>query len=266
MSLIRDRLAFLLRDRLGIPGLLAIGALVFAMVGGAYAAGGLTAQQEKQVKKIAKKYAGKPGKPGAPGAPGPAGPIGPAGLAGPKGDPGANGTNGTNGTSATVASFSGSKGTCTKGQGGLEVKSASPTGFVCNGEPWTAGGTLPPGETETGAWAAAGTEADGEFPGVWTHISFTIPLSTPLAASNVHFTGEAGFGTTCTGTELNPTAPEGHLCVYGALVSLAPGAFGAILKPGGAPAPGASVAGAALNFKVVGASGLGSGTWAVTAG
>ena len=69
-----------MHDKLGTAGLVvAIVALVFAMVGGAYAAGGLTKQQEKQVTKIAKKYAGKPG------AQGPQGPQGPAGLVGAKG-------------------------------------------------------------------------------------------------------------------------------------------------------------------------------------
>lgn len=57
----------------------AILALVLAMVGGAWAAGGLTANQKKEVTKIAKKFAGA------------AGPEGKQGL------PGANGANGTNG-------------------------------------------------------------------------------------------------------------------------------------------------------------------------
>jgi hypothetical protein len=264
MRLIKDRVAFLLRDRMGIPGLLAICALVFAMVGGAYAAkgGGLTSKQKKEVTKIAKKYAGKPGPQG------PAGPTGPAGKDGANGKDGTSGTsgtNGTNGTSATVASFVGSKGTCTKGQGGLEVKSASAPAFVCNGEPWTAGGTLPSGETQTGAWAAAGTSADGELPGAWASIPFTIPLSAPLGASEVHFQADPDFATTCTGTLQNPTAPDGHLCVYAALQGLAPGFLGAIIKPGSPPESGATVAGASLNFKVLGASGFGTGTWAVTA-
>jgi hypothetical protein len=61
-------------------------ALVLALVGGAWAAsGGLSAQQKKEVKKIAHAFAGKPGAPGAngkdgaPGAPGSQGPPGPPG-------------------------------------------------------------------------------------------------------------------------------------------------------------------------------------------
>ena len=67
-----------MHNKLGTAGLLvAIVALVFAMVGGAYAAkGALTGKQKKEVTKIAKKYAGKPGAQG---------PQGPAGLVGPKG-------------------------------------------------------------------------------------------------------------------------------------------------------------------------------------
>ena len=67
-----------MHNKLGTAGLLvAIVALVFAMVGGAYAAkGALTGKQKKEVEKIAKKYAGKPGAQG---------PQGAAGLVGPKG-------------------------------------------------------------------------------------------------------------------------------------------------------------------------------------
>lgn len=51
---------------------------------------------------------------------------------------------------------------------------------VCNGEegptgdPWTAGGTLPNGETETGVWAFNITAGAGE---VYAPISFPIPLA-----------------------------------------------------------------------------------------
>ena len=81
------------REPFGKAGLtVAIVALVFAMIGGAYAAGTLTGKQKKEVEKIAKKFAGKngsaglqgssgkDGSPGAAGQPGPPGPsTGPAG-------------------------------------------------------------------------------------------------------------------------------------------------------------------------------------------
>ena len=49
-----------IREPFGKAGLtVAILALVLAMVGGAYASGALTGKQKKEVKKIAKKYAGE---------------------------------------------------------------------------------------------------------------------------------------------------------------------------------------------------------------
>ena len=66
-----------IHDKLGTAGLVvAVIALVFAMVGGAFAAAGLTTKQKKQVKTIAKKYAGKQGS---------AGPQGPQGVTGANG-------------------------------------------------------------------------------------------------------------------------------------------------------------------------------------
>ncbi len=65
----------------------AIVALVFAMVGGAYAAGALTGKQKKEVKKIAKKYAGEAGPAGQQGKEGKQGPTGPEGPQGPSTGP-----------------------------------------------------------------------------------------------------------------------------------------------------------------------------------
>ncbi len=82
-----------IHSKLGTAGLVvAIVALVVALTGAAYAAGGLTKQQEKQVTKIAKKYAGKQG------ATGPAGPQGPAGGKGDAGAPGSPGAPGAPGS------------------------------------------------------------------------------------------------------------------------------------------------------------------------
>jgi hypothetical protein len=152
----------LLRNRFGIPGVIATIALVFAMLGGAYAASkGLTAKEKKEVKAIAKKFQG----------------TGPAGPAGAKGDTGAPGKDGTGATGTT---FSGSKTippvTCT--EGGIEVKSGSPAVLVCNGKegsPWTAGGTLPQGATLTGGFTAP----DGGEVTRFVPISFGIRLANP---------------------------------------------------------------------------------------
>jgi hypothetical protein len=275
MSVIKDRAAFLLRDRLGIPGLLAIVALVFAMVGGAWAAkgGGLTAKQKKQVTKIAKKYAGKPGAPGA------AGPTGAPGANGKDGAPGANGKDGAPGTNgksvvtgtATPAECPGSN---PSGGATVEVQGEPATEKkICNGKegsPWTVDGILPEGESVKGAWAGFASLGSKQ---IWTPISFTIPLSEPLEGSEVHFFEEADFATTCTGSTENPTAPAGHLCVYGAANAIEAGAFGAIHKPSslsGLPTPGADKSGAVMHLvlkeDVPGIEqGFAGGTWAVTA-
>jgi hypothetical protein len=162
-------------SKLGTAGLVvAVVALVAALTGAAFAAGGLTKQQEKQVKKIAKKYAGKPG---------PAGPAGPQGPAGPAGAPGAKGNTGA-------------------------VGPVGPQGP--EGSPWTDGGVLPSGETETGTWAL-GSETDET--GRFLAISFNIPLAEEPEA--VHFL-KPGEGETpdCPGTAEDPEAAPGHLCIY----------------------------------------------------
>jgi hypothetical protein len=104
-----------IHDKLGTAGLVvAVVALVVALAGTAIAAGGLTKKQEKQVVKIAKKYAGKPG------AKGDTGPTGPQGS---KGDPGPQGEKGG------------------KGDPGKE------------GPPGPTETALPPGKTMTGVWS-----------------------------------------------------------------------------------------------------------------
>ncbi|MGN6203263.1 MAG: hypothetical protein ACTHNY_12795 [Solirubrobacterales bacterium] len=129
-----------LHGKLGTAGLIvAIVALVAALTGAAFAAGGLTKRQEKQVVKIAKKYAGKRGPAGKPG---PAGPQGPAGAPGAKGDTGAKGDKGDTGDRGP------------------------------EGSPWVAGGVLPSTETETGAWSL-GVSKEGLLIDT---ISFNIPL------------------------------------------------------------------------------------------
>ena len=213
-----------LRNRFGIPGVISVIALVFAMLGGAYAASDNGGSGKPKASASAKKGprgprgpkgpAGPPGPAGTAGAQGPAGAKGDKGDTGSAGTNGSNGTNGTNGTSATVASFAGSKGTCTEGQGGLEVKSASPTAFVCNGKNGTTGftETLPSGKTETGAWLM---QDEGEVS--MTSISFPIPLPAPMSASeNVRFmnVGEGAKAGCTGGTAAAPKADPGFLCVY----------------------------------------------------
>ena len=97
-----------LKEPFGKAGLtVAVVALVFAMLGGAYAAsGGLNGKQKKEVKKIAKQFAGKNGADGAPGA---------NGTNGTNGTGGANGANGTNGNSVLNGTGTPSAGTGNNG-------------------------------------------------------------------------------------------------------------------------------------------------------
>ncbi len=257
-----------LRNRFGIPGAISVIALVFAMLGGAYAA-----NNDNGGGKATASAKGKPGPRGPrgkTGPAGPAGPVGPAGANGAKGDTGGagsngkdgtNGTNGTNGTSATTATFAGTKGSCT--EGGVEVKSASPAALVCNGkkgqqgEPGPLLETLPKGETLIGVWAA--TVGALEFAAA--PISFPFPLSnsTPVTGG-FHYIAEGKegevFAEECPGSATEPEAKEGNTCVYTLNVagSLGPTASGIASGTGGVTA-----------FFSGGVPGsVGFGSWAVT--
>lgn len=121
-----------MHNKLGTAGLVvAIVALVFAMVGGAYAAQqALNGKQKKEVEKIAKKYAGKQGPQGPQG---PAGPAGPMGVQGAKGDPGVDGQQGLTGSTGKTGA------TGVSGATGL----VGPTGAT--GLPGSLGATGPTG-------------------------------------------------------------------------------------------------------------------------
>ncbi len=304
-----------IREPFGKAGLtVAIVALVFAMVGGAFAAAGLNGKQKKEVTKIAKKYAGKPGSAGPQGAAGPAGPQGPAGAPGPKGDTGAKGDTGTAGANGkSVETGTATAGECPTGGATVQVASEPATKKkICNGaagapgpegDPWTAGGTLPSGETETGAWTL-GTVSEGAAPSgtgvIRVPISFTLPLPSELDGTGckiesgsvvgpceVHFINAAGKelilnmgtfstdevdSTECLGSAAAPSAEPGNLCIYTAELSGAqPSNLGfawgdlAILKAATPGATGASTAGAFLGLDITANNAQGAGTWAVTA-
>jgi hypothetical protein len=206
-----------LREPFGKAGLtVAVIALAFAMVGGAYAAGALTGKQKKEVEKIAKQFAGKNGKPGA------TGPAGPAGAGGAKGDTGAKGengtpgtagtngspgTNGTNGESVTIAAASNAE--CSAG--GTKFSNKTGSGKACNGiSGFTS--TLPSEKTETGTWSFQSVGGAEQY----MAISFPIPLAAADAAAvSVEALGAANPGTTnCPGSSANPKAEPGFLCVY----------------------------------------------------
>jgi hypothetical protein len=272
-----------LRNRFGIPGVISVIALVFAMLGGAYAAsnsgdGGATASA-----KAKKGPRGPRGKTGPAGPAGPAGPQGPAGANGAKGDkgdagspgaqgdagaPGANGAPGApgeDGKGVIAFAFEGNDepdGDPCDGAGGteIEVEGEEPN-YACNGNPAEFPKSLLPGVTETGAWAASGNEG-GET--AYTSISFPIRLQEELEIPDVHFVTEAEWDAetnpNCPGRLGNPTAAPGHLCIYESLLSGTPAPQILTLNTG---AIGASPSGALLRFAPTGAW-FATGFWAVT--
>jgi hypothetical protein len=211
--------------------------LVFAMSGAAYAAGKYLITSTKQISpnvlKSLKGSSGLKGSAGPAGTAGPVGPTGPAGTTGPAGPTGPTGptgpvgnegTNGTDGVSVTSKKLDQGNTNCEEG-GSEFVASENKKTYACNGSPWTAGGTLPSGKTETGVWAASGMPYN-----VLEHlvetlvapISFTIPLSEASKAIVVG-AGEMGKGGGCpTTSEVGkPEAEPGYLCVFVKSVSSA---------------------------------------------
>jgi hypothetical protein len=200
-----------IREPFGTAGLIvAIVALVAALAGGAYAASGGSGHGQATASAKAKAKAGPRGKTGKTG---PAGPQGAPGANGTNGKDGANGTNGTNGSagiSAKAIAFAGDQHGCE--EGGLEVTSASPTAFLCNGKAGAAGPlveSLPKGTLVTGAWSVL-LSAEGNG---LTSISYPFPLaSAPTEHREVLSEGE--FETECPGSVGNPDAAEGMFCFY----------------------------------------------------
>jgi hypothetical protein len=282
-----------LRNRFGIPGVISVMALIFAMFGGAYAAsnssGGGKATASAKAKKGPR---GPKGAPGAPGQAGPAGPAGPQGPAGAKGDTGAAGSNGSPGTPGTpgaagqsVTSEPEPPGPINCANGGVKFTIGTTKTYACNGPPGVpgaqgadgddspfaeSGGTLPTGTTLTGVWALANGAEDS------TDISFGIPLAAPLAGSAVHGVPAGGpvpaacdDGVAPPPSVGNPEADSGHLCVF---VGNPYGGFGpgplqppSIVPPDGNLETGAS--GATRSGSLLlggGPAGPGGGSWAVT--
>jgi hypothetical protein len=270
LSPLRNRAGRRLREPFGKAGLtVAVIALVFAMLGGAYAAVGLNSKQKKEVKAIAKSFQDK----------GPAGPQGPAGAKGDIGAAGSNGSNGTNGTGATTESFGGAQHGCT--EGGIVVKSASPDAVVCNGEAGEDGQTgftetLPSGKTETGVFAEAfpavhGEDSNGDtFTAEVTGnqripVSFTIPLSAPPSESTVvteeqqtneEVPAQCDSDDDGVGSFKEPQADPGNFCAF--VQTKGNIALGPI-------ATSTSEFGSVLITATTGSAGFVQGTWAVTA-
>ena len=239
----------LLKNRFGVPGLIAVIALVFASIGGAYATSDNSGDATASAKKAKK---GPRGPRGPRGPAGPAGPQGPAGAAGPAGPAGLKGADGADG----AAGPAGPKGlTGAQGPAG-PAGPAGPTGS--EGSPWTAGGTLPSGETLTGVWR---TPHGAEVGSVIVPISFPLPLQTALAnegeGNDYDFLAE-GEGETenCPGTATDPQAAAGHACIY------------TLIGQGASPLDyvlGAVKSGALMLYSIDEEGGTLLGSWAVTA-
>jgi hypothetical protein len=179
---------------------IAVVALVFAMSGGAFAAGRLLITSTKQISpkvlKSLKGAAGAKGATGAAGATGATGATGPAGAAG-----------------AGTAGAAGKEGPA--GKEGAPGKEGKPG---AEGQPWVPDNTLPSGAEETGVWGMTKLTANPGLGGLKIPISFTIPLATPLDGTHVHLIEEGETGPAhegCGGgTGEEPTAEAGNLCIY----------------------------------------------------
>ena len=225
-----------LRTRFGIPGVISVIALVFAMLGGAYAANNSSGGGKATASAKAKK--GPRGPKGATGPAGPAGPAGPQGPAGANGKDGSNGssgkdgTNGAPGKSVLTASFEGTNepvGEPCEERGGssIEVEGSGLKRYACNGASGQDGQdgqtgftkTLPPGSTETGAWFAPMPKLHRELQ--MASISFSIPLAAGIDGAHTLLENEADFATHCHGSFESPSADPGYFCAYGAIFNAA---------------------------------------------
>jgi len=141
-----------IRDPFGTAAILvAVVALIAALGGSALASGGLSSKIKGEIKKYAKLYSKQFAKPG------------PQGPQGPKGDPGAKGEKGDTGPRGL------------QGEPGAEGPA---------GSPWTAGGTLPAGQTETGSFGKIGSGV------AFVPFSIDIPLPGPITEPNIEFNDE----------------------------------------------------------------------------
>lgn len=225
---------FTLRNRFGIPGVISVIALVFAMIGGAYAANherGATASAKAKAK------------------PGPRGPRGKQGPAGPQGPPGQKGDTGPAGP---------------EGKAGAPGKDGQ-TGFAQE---------LPTGETVSGTWGTSGgpSAPNGDLSMVSISFPFLVnPAPTVIAILESGTAGvkispagalapatEEEITDNCPGSAAAPAAEAGFLCAYtgtetGGSIDLT-GSFEA-----------AHPFGVVLPFRIFNPAGFVKGAWAVTA-
>lgn len=177
-----------IRKRLTYTNVALTLALVFAMSGGAYAAGRYVITSTKQISpKVLRALKGANGKNGAIGPAGAPGAAGPQGQAGAKGETGPAGPQGVEGK---------------EGKEGPEGK---------QGSPWTAGGTLPAGKTLEGQWNVGGyaAVADERFE---ASVSYGLPLAKAPITHYIRPSAPVPAG--CLGSAEEPGAEPGNLCVF----------------------------------------------------
>lgn len=177
-----------MQKRFGSAGLvIAVLALVAALCGAAFAAGGLTKPEEKRVKQLVKKYS----------KPGPQGPAGTQGSQGPKGDQGAKGDPGSPGS---------------PGQPGKDGEPGE-AGFCSLGN---AECKLPPGASLTGSWAAGGPGSSEPAVECENTCQVITAISYPLRVVGVSEEVQYVEGETekCPGTVNSPDAQPGYVCIY----------------------------------------------------
>jgi hypothetical protein len=266
----------LLRNRFGIPGLISVVALVFAMFGGAYAATngnplasaskkqrnfkkkqqGLNGKQKSEVKNIAKQF------------PGPAGPQGPAGAKGNDGGKGSDGATGPTGVAGQGVGIGATGPSECSGRGGVKVTAGATSQAACNGAQGTQGIQGNPG-TAGSPWVVGKAPKGVLLKGTWTlpqpytaaaageEISVAVSTGVPVGQIFAVPAGPEPFSG-CTGTVENPESEiEGFLCVYReGDTNLEESLFSSkFLTSGG---------GALLRFKSIAAGPVtGYGTWAL---
>ncbi len=202
------------------------------------------------------------------------GPRGPAGAKGENGAPGAPGAPGKEGATGKEGA-AGKEGTAGKeGAAGKEGTAGK------EGEPWTDGGTLPAGKTETGSWSIGFTTKEQEEKKVIVSLSFPIPLAGKesvtdepvIGEANVHFFAEgqsARSGGGCgEGSATKPEAEPGNLCIFVGQESSGFNIQSSLkIHPPALREEGAGATGASLSIEVPsgGANDSATGTWAVTA-
>lgn len=221
-----------LRTRFGIPGVISVIALVFALTGSAFAAKFIITSKSQIKPSVLASLKGAKGPKGATGA---QGPKGDPGTKGDKGAPGAEGKEGKQG----LKGDKGDKGE--KGDPGTPGQNGT-TGFT---------DTLPSGKTETGVWDVITVEPalkDASF-------SYAIPLPAAPTTTKVVQAGETNVDG-CPGAEPTPTAEPGVLCIYVTQTSLnTVNGFSSIT----------TAAGSVVGFPLGEEESFARGVWAVTA-